>query len=191
MKYAIPAVIFAGGRSRRMGEDKALLPFGNFPTLTQYQYERLKKYFGTVYIVTKDAKFDFNAPLIFDTNKESSPLIGLISAFESLDAKEIFVLSVDAPFITEEIIDTLLKADTSLHYDAVVASHHGRMQPLCALYRDTIIPAAQKALMERNHKMKSLLQQSRTLALPFEEQNAFLNLNHPQEYKEALQLISS
>jgi len=191
MKYDIPAVIFAGGRSRRMGKDKALLPFGEFDTLAQYQYEHLKKYFDTVYIVTKDAKFDFDAPLIFDKDKESSPLVGLVSVFESLAAKEVFVLSVDAPFVTKKIIDALLQADTHQRYDTVVASHNGREQPLCALYRDTIMPTAKKALMEGNHKMKSLLQQSRTLTLSFEEKNAFLNLNHPKEYEEALRLISS
>lgn len=46
MLLDIPCVIFAGGKSSRMGEDKALLPFGNFKTLTQYQLTRLQKVHG-------------------------------------------------------------------------------------------------------------------------------------------------
>jgi len=191
MKYTVPAVIFAGGRSKRMGEDKALLPFGGFTTLAQYQYHRLQKLFEHVYIGTKNAKFDFDAPLIFDQNTESSPLVGLVSVFGSLHADEVFILSVDAPFITEEIIHTLLEADTAHFYDVITASHNGEVQPLCALYRRSILPAAQKALRKGNHKMKALLKQNRTLSVSFKNPDAFLNLNHPQEYKRALKLISS
>ena len=45
----IPCVIFAGGKSSRMGEDKALLAFGEFPTLTQFQLNKLQKIFKNVH----------------------------------------------------------------------------------------------------------------------------------------------
>jgi len=43
--FDIPCVILCGGKSSRMGEDKALLPFGEYSTLVQYQYERLQSVF--------------------------------------------------------------------------------------------------------------------------------------------------
>ena len=50
----IPLIIFAGGKSSRMGEDKALLPFGGYPTLTQFQYIKLRKNFQNIYISAKN-----------------------------------------------------------------------------------------------------------------------------------------
>ena len=48
----IPCVIVAGGKSSRMGRDKALLPFGSFPTLTQYQLARLQNNFSSLHAVS-------------------------------------------------------------------------------------------------------------------------------------------
>ncbi|HGZ69822.1 MAG TPA: molybdenum cofactor guanylyltransferase, partial [Nitratifractor sp.] len=77
------AVILAGGKSSRMGSDKALLPFGGYPTLAEYQYRRLSILFENVYISTKEDKFDFEAPLILDKEKSSSPLLAAASIFET------------------------------------------------------------------------------------------------------------
>jgi len=65
--FNIPCVIFAGGKSSRMGENKALLPFAGFETLTEYQYTRLSKIFSSVYISCKDKSiFSFDANFIED-----------------------------------------------------------------------------------------------------------------------------
>ena len=189
MKHKMPAVIFAGGKSSRMGEDKALLPFGSFPTLAEYQYERLSKIFEKIYLSTKSTKFNFEAPLIQDLYSESSPLVGLVSAFETLDTDEIFILSVDVPFIEENIIKSILKEPSG--YDAVIAKNKGQLQPLCGRYSRSILPLAKAELERGNHKLGILLQQANTSYMAFEEKKAFMNLNHPHEYREALKIISS
>ena len=107
------AIIFAGGKSSRMGEDKALLPFGNHKTLTAYQYEKLKKVFHTVSISAKENKFDFNCPIITDIYEESSPLVGILSIFETMkEIDEVFILSVDAPFVDDAIIAKIMEKNS-------------------------------------------------------------------------------
>ncbi len=93
------AVIFAGGKSSRMGEDKALLPFANYPTLAEFQQAKLSTLFDHVYISAKANKFDFECKVIQDIYTDNSPLVGLISVFETIKAEEVFILSVDAPFV--------------------------------------------------------------------------------------------
>ena len=78
------AIIFAGGRSPRMGKDKALLPFGKQTTLTAYQYKKLKKVFRHVSISAKENKFNFDCQVIPDIYEECSPLVGLLSIFDTL-----------------------------------------------------------------------------------------------------------
>lgn len=185
MKYNIPAVIFAGGKSSRMGEDKALLAFGKHSTLSQYQYIRLQKLFKEVYISAKNNKFDFKANLLLDKYTESSPLVAIISIFEILHIDKIFILSVDAPFVTKEIIDKLI---TDKHTgDAIVAQSSSGLQPLCAVYYRSILPIAKKHLQEKNYRLTSLLEEANTHIYHFENDEKFSNLNHPHEYKAALE----
>ena len=179
------AVLFAGGKSSRMGEDKSLLAFGGAPTLAEYQYRRLKKVFEKVYISSKAEKFDFEAPLILDRYPQSSPLVALISVFETIPDEACFILSVDAPFVEETVIEKLYQRSGEGSWDAVIAQSPGGAQPLCGIYRRSILPAAKTLLAAERHKLGTLLKTANTLYVPFEQEESFINLNHPHEYEAA------
>ena len=188
MKPYDTAVIFAGGKSSRMGRDKSLLPFGEHKTLTAFQYEKLQTLFKTVYISTKEEKFDFDAKLIKDCYKESSPLVGLLSIFETLDIEEVFVLSVDAPFVDTEAINLIMEIDSE-GYDAVIAKSPNGIEPLCGRYKKSILPLLQKHYSEKNHRLQNLLNAAKTYTLSFKDDTLFSNLNHPEEYEKALKRL--
>ena len=185
MKYSIPAVIFAGGKSSRMGKDKALLPFAGFNSLTEYQYERMQTLFEKVYISSKGDKFDFKAPFISDNYDIFSPLAGIVSIFEILDAYEIFILSVDAPFIDEKVIKKLV-GENKNGFDAIIAQSPSGLQPLCGIYRRSLLPLAKEYLTENRHRLAHLLKDAKSQFVHFEDDTPFMNLNHPHEYEEAL-----
>ena len=181
----IPLIIFAGGKSSRMGEDKALLPFGGYPTLTQFQYIKLRKNFQNIYISAKTDKFDFECRVIEDTQEGYSPLIALVSIFETLEVDEVFVLSVDVPFVNKEVVEKIFKSrDESKNI--VVAKSPSGIQPLCGCYKKSILPLAYAQLAKGKHKLLELLDLANTQLVAFEEDEPFTNLNHPQEYQEAL-----
>ncbi len=188
MKYAIPAVIFAGGKSSRMGKDKALLPFAEHHSLAQYQYERLQILFQEVYLSAKENKFDFAAPLILDNYEVSSPLAGIVSIFETLEIEEVFILSVDAPFVNKTVINTLM-AERREGVDAVIARTQSGMHPLCGIYRRSLLPFAKAALKENRHRLTHLLQHSKSKFVVFDAETPFTNLNHPHDYAEALKRV--
>ncbi len=189
MKHAIPAVIFAGGKSSRMGKDKALLPFADCNTLSEFQYNKLTSLFNKVYISSKENKFDFDATVITDQYEESSPLIGIISLFETLNADALFILSVDAPFVDEKVIEVLLKhADEK--FDAVIAQSPRGVQPLCGIYRRSILPLAQENRLQENHRLNDLLKKAHTQFVTFDDDAPFTNLNHPHEYESALESLT-
>ena len=112
--YTIPCVLFAGGKSSRMGKDKTFLPFADAATLVQYQYQRLKDIFERVYISTKENNKifeDFDAIVIEDILAKDvyAPTAGFVNVFRQLNADDaVFVLSVDTPFVSKEVIDKLL-----------------------------------------------------------------------------------
>jgi len=184
----IPCVIFAGGKSSRMGRDKSLLPFDGFKTLTEYQLSKLQKIFTNVYISCKNKnKFDFEASFIEDVNTNSiyAPTAGFIAMFEKLQTDKIFVLSVDSPFVDKNEILKLINSDSE-DYDATIAKTDSGIQPMCGIYHKSLTNKFTKMLEEDNHKLGFLLKSSNTKFVKFDDEKAFLNLNSPQEYQQAL-----
>ena len=176
------AVIFAGGKSSRMGRDKALLSFGGYNSLTEYQYRKLEKIFSKVYISSKENKFDFDCEIIEDIDEISSPLIALISIFEKID--EAFILSVDTPFVDKNIIDKLIQ-NNSDKYDVILAKSPNGLEPLCGIYRSSILKIAKAQLEDDNHRLNSLLSKLNIKVIEFEDNHKFMNLNYPLDYEEA------
>lgn len=202
--YDIPCVIFAGGKSSRMGEDKALLPFGSFDTITQFQLHKLSKLFLNVYISCKDkTKFHFKADFIEDiqTDDVYAPTAGFIAVFESLAPQghplvpystngKFFAISVDTPFITENEIIKIIEADKlSPHADAIIAKTPGGMHPMCGIYYQSLKGKFENMLKNDNHKLRFLLKNSNTVFVEFEDEDVFLNVNNPDEYAKALKLL--
>ncbi|MBT5935354.1 molybdenum cofactor guanylyltransferase MobA [Sulfurimonas sp.] len=187
----IPCVIFAGGKSSRMGEDKALLSFGNFKTLTEFQLSRLSKIFSNVYISCKDQnKFDFQANFLEDDKNISTfaPTAGFISAFKHLKEEKFFAISVDSPFINFDVIQKLFNADNS-NNDATIAKTQQGIQPLCGIYHRSLDVKFQEMHQNENHKLGFLLKNSRTEYVEYLDNQTFLNLNNLEDYKEALSLL--
>ena len=191
--FNIPCVIFAGGKSSRMKEDKSLLPFAGFNTLTEFQLSRLSKIFKTVYISCKDkSKFDFSANFIEDAKSISTfaPTAGFVATFKDLEGDAFFALSVDAPFVSQKEIQQIIDADIK-DSDATIAKTEFGIQPMCGIYHRSLEKEFSKMLKEDNHKLGFLLKSSNTTFVNFDDESAFLNLNHPHEYEEALRIISS
>ncbi len=189
MKIPYPLVIFAGGKSSRMGRDKALLPFGGYPTLTEYQIARFTPYFKNIYISCKSReKFNFEANFIEDLSHydDSAPHIGLISAFETLHETYICVLSVDTPFFSHEAFQKLL-THTDSDIDAIIAQSPRGYQPLCAVYKKSTLPYLKTLTDQKRYRFSELFAQIKTSFVPFENEEIFTNLNTPDEYHKVIQ----
>jgi molybdopterin-guanine dinucleotide biosynthesis protein A len=191
MLFDIPCVIFAGGKSSRMGRDKALLPFGTYKTLTQYQLNNLNKIFKNVYISCKSKdKFDFDASFIEDIKTDDdiyAPTNGFIAIFEHLKSDRFFAISVDAPFISKKEIEKIVKADTD-KLDTVIAKTEFGIQPLCGIYHNSLKSKFMQMYKNNNHKLGFLLSSSKTVFVEFDDEKPFLNLNHPHEYEAAKEI---
>ena len=171
-----------------MGRDKSLLPFGGYPTLTEYQIARFTPYFEKIYVGCKSKeKFDFEANFIEDLPQyeESAPHIGLISAFGQLHEETICVLSVDTPFFSHEDFQKLLTHVTP-EADAVVAQSPKGYQPLCAGYRRSILFQLKTLSDIKKYKFADLYEKIKINIIAFEEEKTFLNINTPEEYKQVM-----
>lgn len=186
MKSDIPVVILAGGKSSRMKNgDKALLAFGGYDTLSEFQYARLSACFDRVYISTKLDKFNFKANFIKDKSEVFAPTIALLSIFEELNEDRVFLISVDTPFIMVETIKEIMAYEGEI----VVAKSPNGIEPLCGIYSKSLIPKIKEMIKSDNHKLNYLIKNSDSSFIEFKNENEFLNVNRVEDYNKALILI--
>jgi len=191
--HTMSCVLFAGGKSSRMGKNKALLSFDSKESLAKYQYERLEKIFEHVYLSAKDANlFDhFDANVIEDEiGKEVyAPTAGFVNVFRRLKSENmIFVLSVDTPFVDKAIIDKCI-AVTDNDYDAIIVRTPGGIHPLCGIYSRSLEEPLMRMLNEGDHKLSRLLENAHVHYIYIDEEDALLNMNTPEDYEKALKIL--
>ena len=190
--FPLPCVIFAGGKSSRMGRDKALLPFGGFDTLARYQFERLSPLFTQTYLSVKTPHEALKGiPQITDAQGSElfAPTAGFIAAFHTLKAERLFILSVDTPFIGPEVIAALLEADAN-GLDAVIARTEQGTHPLCGIYHRSLRTRFEAMAASGDHALGRMLSTVNTRYVRFEKEELFANLNHPHEYEAALESLA-
>jgi molybdopterin-guanine dinucleotide biosynthesis protein A len=189
----VACLILAGGKSSRMGKDKALLPFGGSSSLTEFQLHKFEKEFSEVYISCKSRdKFNFDASFIEDDKsfKDSAPFIGIVSALKELDHEWIFVVSVDAPFFEISHFRTLFEAIDEKSLAIVSRSKNGD-EPLCALYKKDTISIFEKLIKEKKYRFSNLFDNISLKFVDFLDNEAFTNLNTPEEYQITLKRMTN
>ena len=177
-------VILAGGKSSRMGQDKALLPFENFPTLTHFQVNKFKSAFKNVLVSAKFDKFNGEFELIKDIFEDFSPMNGLYSILSNFKNQNVFIIPVDMPFVSFKTINLLY--ENLDDYEICVAKDKEHIHSLCGFYNSNLSDLT-LSLYEKNiHKIKALFQKSKFKSVFFDDEKEFLNLNYFDEYEKAI-----
>lgn len=154
-------VVLAGGRSSRMGRDKALLEHDG-RTLIANAVEVLRPHVEELLIIGDPAKYDHIGPLtIADDRAGLGPLGGMVTALRYAWNDRAFVLACDMPNITGPYI-THLKQLLDTDHDAVVAQCDGRLEPLAAVYHRRCVRPFARALDAERLRMSDALEQVRT-----------------------------
>ncbi|MCE3036337.1 molybdenum cofactor guanylyltransferase MobA [Helicobacter sp. faydin-H20] len=179
----IPCVILCGGKSSRMGSNKALLPFGE-KTLLQYQFQKMQKIFSQVYIASKQDFFNF--PCIKDNPLENTlytPLLALESAFLSLDSEKIFFICVDTPLVPPSLIISLLTQAQKNTHDIFYIKTPEKEHYLTAIWHKNTLSNIQNALKNQKYKIKNILQECKIFELNHDNDKDLSNLNTPHDYQ--------
>jgi molybdopterin-guanine dinucleotide biosynthesis protein A len=185
----ITAIILAGGRSTRMGTDKALLLINN-KTLLENAIDICKSVCNNIIISSNFAEHEnFGHKVIPDEIKNCGPIAGIYSCLKKSESDWNLVFSVDTAFVQKELIEFLIK--NTYHFDAVVPKHNKGQEPLVALYNKSVIPYIKNQLDSGDFKMQNLLKEINskyinTQYLVEKNPNMFSNLNRPDD----LQIVS-
>lgn len=190
------AVLLAGGRSRRMGRDKACLPFGE-GVLGGRVHTALRQVFEEVVVVTDrpEAFPVAGARCVPDGHPGRGPLEGLASGLAAVRADRVLLAACDMPFLPEALL-RFLAAQPDVA-DVIVPCGPSGREPLLALYHRRLLPALHVALERGERRMMGFLASSGARLIPWTvvraydpEGRAFRNLNRPEDYRAALALLS-
>ncbi|WP_187946888.1 molybdenum cofactor guanylyltransferase MobA [Helicobacter pylori] len=187
----IPCVLLAGGKSSRftinnIQINKALMPFESYSSLLEYQYSRLLKLFKQVIISAKKS-YELNAPYLLE--RESglfSPLFGIHNAFLTLQTPYIFFIPIDTPLVSFESIKALCGVK---NFSVVYAKSPTKEHYLISLWHQSILNALSYALKTQNYRLSDLVKNTSSVAINFNQEEEFLNLNTLKDYELAVQIL--
>ena len=141
----IEAFVLAGGRSRRMGRDKALLEWGGSP-LIERAVQSLRSVSSTVRIVGDREDLAHFAPVVTDTFPGAGPLGGIHAALAASAHDWNVFLPVDLPLLPAGFLTWMLERVALTEAVATFPIVAGLPQPLCAVYHRTMEPALREEL---------------------------------------------
>lgn len=142
MQENFTGFVLAGGKSSRMGRDKAFLEFDG-ETFLRKSFNALAPNCEKICVVLNKSQTHFiekipeNCEYIFDIYENRGALGGIHCALQNCETIFAVILAVDLPFMTSDAVKNLCEiSENSNNFSAVVPRQiDGRLQPTCAVYR--------------------------------------------------------
>ncbi len=183
-------MILAGGQGSRMGyRDKAFLRYEGLPFIDHL----LKKVegFAEVIVVSNNPGEYRNYPVkvVGDKVKDIGPLGGIYTGLLHSTYEEVLVISCDTPFQRKEFLEYM--GGLSGSYDAAIPKHREGREPLCALYKKSLLGDIEKLIEEKSYRIALLFKENmvewvdiESMTESIEIVKGFKNINTPEELRE-------
>ncbi len=162
------------------------MPLKSYSSLLEYQYSRLLKLFKKVIISAKKS-YELNAPYLLEKESDLfSPLFGIHNAFLTLQTPYIFFIPIDTPLVSFESIKALcgIKSFSVIYAKSPTKEHY-----LISLWHQNSLNALNYALKTQNYRLSDLVKNTSSIAMHFNQEEEFLNLNTLKDYELAVQIL--
>jgi molybdenum cofactor guanylyltransferase len=177
----VTGLVLAGGMGRRMdSRDKGLVEFRGLP-MAQHAITRLLPQVNALLInanrnIETYAAFGHRV-VSDDVGGFAGPLAGLHAGMKACVTPLIVTVPCDSPFSPTDLVERLLDAMKRETSEISVASTNGQLQPVFALYKTSLLPSLEQFLTDGGRKIDKWYEQHKTVAVEFEDEHAFANIN--------------
>ncbi len=194
-EFSRAAYLQAGGKSARMGEDKAFVDFRG-QTLLARALETLRKVCGEVTIVGDPKIFGGLGPTVGDVFPGCGPLGGIHAALVHSKAELNVIQAIDMPFVSGDLLKFILGQAAETGAMVTIPSTRCGLQPLCGVYRPAFATIAERAIKVGAYKIDAafagiamhVIDEPELIAAGFSDKN-FFNVNTPADRSAAMNLI--
>lgn len=183
-------ILLAGGRSTRMGRDKAELSIAG-KTLIEWQVEKLQN-LGVGEILLSGAGHTHPAArTVPDIYPGRGPLGGLHACLMVAKAIHCIVLSVDAPLVPSEVLNALMGHHLTSGAEITILCHGDYLEPLIGIYDRGVVDRIETLIKNDALSVKALLHIAHTEIFTAEDDPvAFTNCNTPETFETIQQIIA-
>jgi molybdopterin-guanine dinucleotide biosynthesis protein A len=185
------AIVMAGGKSKRMGTDKSMLPVKG-QSIIEIICNQLRDCFEEILISANHAeKFAFlGYKVIPDKIPEQGPLMGIASALEASTNEFNFVAACDIPEINLNFVNRMLMQATESQADIVIpVTSKDKYEPLFAIYRKRIVEVIYKTLSSGKRKITEVFPLCTVKHFEMDYTDWLMNINTKTEYEEYTKAI--
>jgi molybdenum cofactor guanylyltransferase len=198
MEIEVTGVLLAGGKSRRMGEDKRYLVMGG-ETLLERGLGVLRSVFQEVLVViAQDSPpVGVDAKVVRDLVPECGSLGGLYTGLMQATTPYIFVVACDMPFLDQAVIAQFTSRRATA--DIVMAKLAARLHPMHALYGKRCLPVLEQMIQARQLKIQEVVSHASLRVQYVTEMDlssidpsgrSFQNVNTPADFEAARSMLS-
>ncbi|MFM7216711.1 MAG: molybdenum cofactor guanylyltransferase [Bacteroidota bacterium] len=176
-------VILAGGRSSRMGADKAFIDYHGMPQV-EWLRRLMIPFCHDVVVVFKKAPDNFRFPFLLDDAAwgDIGPLAGVMTAHAAFPNHALMVIGCDYPLITEETL-RLLSEDRSPGYAAVsvINPADGKPEPLLTLYETAAFSELKTFCLNGGQSLRKFLGGIAVKSITLPDQQQLLSIDTPEQ----------
>lgn len=187
-------LVLAGGRSSRMGEDKALLQWHGKKQM-YFLADMLKQFCNDVFIscrIEQADGIDKEYKVIPDEFENAGPLAAIISAFHQNKNCAWLVIACDLPFIDAPTINYLThQRDKTAIATTFKSPFDNFPEPLITIWEPSALSSLETALSERKYSPQRVLMNSKIKMLQVADSNALLNANTPADKEKIMELLKT
>ena len=187
----VTAFVLAGGKSSRMGSDKAFMQLGG-ETLLARALKLAGAVSEEVRIVGDAGRFSAFGRVVEDVYRDQGPMGGIHAALSGSSTELNLILAVDLPFVEANFLRYLLSRARESGAMVTLPRAAQHLQPLCAIYQRAFAAVAEESLRNGRNKIDSLFARVRTCVIEEEElmrsgfsSAMFRNLNTPVDLEKA------
>jgi molybdopterin-guanine dinucleotide biosynthesis protein A len=180
----ITGIVLAGGKSTRMGTDKAFLELKGKPFIAHI-LETVQRCTEGVFIVSTNQKLDELGVTRFpDSVPGLGPVGGIYTGLLHSKTEFNLVVACDTPFLNQDTIHCLIEGIDEEH-DAFIVQCEGIQMPLIGIYRKSSLPFFTQAIDEKRLGLQKLLAklQTKIIELPKSHSKFVMNINTPSDLK--------
>lgn len=183
-------LVLAGGRSTRMGRDKATLVYRGRPQVDVAR-ELLAGVCASVFVSCRPDQAGLTGALLHDRYDNIGPLAGILTAMDAHPDKAWLVLACDLPFLDRATLDELIaRRDASKPATAFRGRIDGLPEPLCAIYEPKMRERLHAFVREGVTCPRKALIRSEATLLDLPNPFALENANRPEEAERAMSASS-
>lgn len=181
--------ILMGGKSRRMGTNKAFLEINKksfFNTIA----DELFCFDESIVSVDNFKKYDYlQYKIVEDDFKNIGPIEGIRQIIKHAGNEYIFICAVDMPFLKKELVQYMASFISS-DFDCYVICDEKRAQPLCAIYSKKVLPIIDEMIKNKEYKLMNLISKAKTKYIELKyscfDSKVIKNINTKEEFKKAV-----